>query len=101
MHRHAELCQCPRGTLGWGPLPPENRRGCPKIAHLWGDPGAVPAPPAGDERYTVRQWFLFEGMFICFAYSRHENSSSYRPLFLCDTHPIIRVFRNTWDPLVP
>src|SRR2546429_2482232 len=24
----------------------------------------------------------------------------FRSLFLCDTHPIIRVFRSTWEPLV-
>src|SRR5258708_14524809 len=70
------------------------------MANCVGNPGPDAVVPAGDGRHASRQRFLFEGTFICFAYSRHEKSSSYGPLFLCDTHLIIRVFRGTWDPLL-
>src|SRR5713226_1680425 len=97
---HTQLCQSPRGLLECGAIPTADRYGGSQQSQLVRDGPADTTAPAGDERYTASQRFVLAGMFICFAYSRHEKSSSYGPLFLCDTHPIIRVFRSTWDPLM-
>src|SRR5216683_1278883 len=73
---------------------------CSQQCQLARDRPADTSAPASDERHAARKRLLFQGISICSVYSRHENSSSYGPLFLCDTHPITRVFRGTWDPLV-
>jgi len=51
------------------------------------------AARAGDHSYAAGERFLFEGFRICRIYSSHQNSSAAGPLFLCETHPTISVFR--------
>src|SRR6266705_3957286 len=100
MNGHPCLCQSVHGFLEGRAIPATNRHGSSQQCQLPRDRPADTAAPARDECHTTGQQFLFLGVTMCFVYPQHENSSSYGPLFLCDTHPIIRVFRRTWEPLV-
>jgi hypothetical protein len=46
-----------------------------------------------DQSYAAGKRFLLGGYCICRTYSSYQNSSSTGPLFLCETHLIISVFR--------